>query len=310
MSHFSVLVVTKEEPSQELLEAVLMPWHEYECTGIRQYLEKVDITKDVEKFLDEDIWVGKDALGNIAWRYSEPPSEPLAKPADITDGPVSEITKMKMRDTVGMKIANTGQDLLEKLMTAEFGELISEDGKYYDETNPNAKWDWWVVGGRWGNFLLDKDGIYCDSLQKSRLDKDTMQKLVYSKAVEEYAKAKEVIKNRPVKSWPQMVASYDDIKDARAAYHAQEVIKDFANEFGPFADVENYLKSEEEFIAGEIKQWLCTFAVVYNGTWNERGSMGWFGCVKDESASWPDDFEKLYSEIPDDYYLTVVDCHI
>lgn len=310
MSHFCVLVATKDEPNDALLSATMMPWHEYECTGIRQYLEKVDITKDVEKFLDEDIWVGKDALGNIAWRYSEPPSEPLAKPADITDGPVSEITKMKMRDTAGMKIANTGQDLLEKLMTAEFGELISEDGKYYDETNPNAKWDWWVVGGRWPNTLLHKNGQECNSLQKRDLDEEIMKKHVCSRATETYRRAHEIIKGRPVKSWTQTLSEYEDIKDAREAYHLQEVVKDFRNEFGPFATVDEFLKSEEEYVAGEVRQWLCTFTVVYNNTWNEKGSMGWFGCVKDESASWPDDFEKLYSEIPDDYYLTVVDCHI
>lgn len=306
MSHFSVLVVTKEEPSEELLEAVLMPWHEYECTGVKRYLQKVDITEDVERFLESYIWVGNDSEGKLDYSWDDPENLKGTNKAV----PISDIKKLKVKDTVGMRRADDDSELLDVLLYAEFGRLIHEDGKYYRETNPNAKWDWWVVGGRWGNFLLDKDGAYCDSLQKSRLDKDTMRKLVYSRAVEEYAKAKEVIKGRPVKSWPQMVASYDDIKDARAAYHAQEVIKDFANEFGPFADVENYLKSEEEFIAGEIKQWLCTFAVVYNGTWNERGSMGWFGCVKDESASWPDDFEKLYSEIPDNYYLTVVDCHI
>lgn len=303
MSHFSVLVVTKEEPTQEMLEAVMLPWHEYECTGIRKYLQKIDVTDEVEKYLEEHIWVGKDVVGKLAFRYSEPPDNP-------TDGPVSEIKKIKIRDAAGIKLPGTGQDLLEKAIEQEFGELIHEDGKYYDETNPNAKWDWWTIGGRWSNMLLHKNGQECDSLQKRDLDEPIMKKHVCSRATEAYRRAHEIIKNRPVKTWSQIIAVHEDINAARAEYHAQEVIKDFSDEFGPFAEISEYLKSEEEYVASEIKQWLCTFAVVYNNTWNERGSMGWFGCVKDESASWPDDFEKLYSEIPDDYYLTVVDCHI
>ena len=30
---------------------------------------------------------------------------------------------------------------------------------FYRLTNPNAKWDWWIVGGRWTGSLIAKDGI-------------------------------------------------------------------------------------------------------------------------------------------------------
>jgi len=36
MSHFTVLVSAKDD---EELEQKLLPFHEYECTGIEQYLE-------------------------------------------------------------------------------------------------------------------------------------------------------------------------------------------------------------------------------------------------------------------------------
>ena len=34
---------------------------------------------------------------------------------------------------------------------------------YTRNTNPNAKWDWWVIGGRWNGLLLQdgSDMINC-----------------------------------------------------------------------------------------------------------------------------------------------------
>ena len=50
MSHFSVLVVSQEEPTEEYLDRVLAPFHEFECTGIDdQYVEDVDITQEARE---------------------------------------------------------------------------------------------------------------------------------------------------------------------------------------------------------------------------------------------------------------------
>lgn len=38
-----------------------------------------------------------------------------------------------------------------------------DDGRWYRHTNPNAKWDWWVVGGRWQGHLPLKSGEVADS---------------------------------------------------------------------------------------------------------------------------------------------------
>ena len=44
MSHFAVLVVTDQYPSDEVLTETLQPWHEYECTGIKdQYVVDLDM---------------------------------------------------------------------------------------------------------------------------------------------------------------------------------------------------------------------------------------------------------------------------
>lgn len=46
MSHFGVLVVTDRRPSQEDLERILAPWHEFECTGVdNEYIQNIDETE-------------------------------------------------------------------------------------------------------------------------------------------------------------------------------------------------------------------------------------------------------------------------
>lgn len=50
MSHFTVLVVTKEEPTKEVLGKELGPFHQFECTGRDdEYVQTIDITEEAIK---------------------------------------------------------------------------------------------------------------------------------------------------------------------------------------------------------------------------------------------------------------------
>ena len=57
---------------------------------------------------------------------------------------------------------------------------------------------------------------------------------------------------------------------------------------------------------------LMTFAVLKDGKWYERGSMGWWGCVSDEKDTdeWTSQFNALIDGLPEDTIVSVVDCHI
>ena len=41
--------------------------------------------------------------------------------------------------------------------------ISDKQGNLYSNSNPNAKWDWWVIGGRWNNLLKLKDGGFTNS---------------------------------------------------------------------------------------------------------------------------------------------------
>jgi len=55
---------------------------------------------------------------------------------------------------------------------------------------------------------------------------------------------------------------------------------------------------------------LTGFAFLIDGRWSENGKMGWWGAVHDEKQGWAETFLKLVDQVPDDWYLTVIDCHI
>ena len=62
-----------------------------------------------------------------------------------------------------------------------------------------------------------------------------------------------------------------------------------------------------------VISWTCiTFAIVKDGEWFERGEMGWWGVVTNESdrSEWCAKYNELLNGLSDDTLLTLVDCHI
>ncbi|CAQ71573.1 hypothetical protein [Cupriavidus taiwanensis] len=77
-------------------------------------------------------------------------------------------------------------------------------------------------------------------------------------------------------------------------------------------NVESYNCTREAYVQAARDAAGVTFAVLHDGKWYERGSMGWWGCVSDEKDTneWYRQFAELIDGLPDDTPLTVVDCHI
>jgi len=205
LSHYSVTVVTKEKPTGEILNTVLAPFYEVECTGefLLPFVETIDITDEA---LHE---------------YNSRDQKDQQKPFELY---VKEYYDAVLISS-DIDIKNINKPfILQYVVNEETGQ---QELKVYRKTNPNAKWDWWTVGGRWAG-LFDGETI----VQKKRF--------VYN--IEEHA----------------------------------------------------------------------TFAFLYNDEWIERGQVGWWGMVSDESTEedWFASVKKIYDAIPEDHYLTVVDCHI
>lgn len=208
-------------------------------------------------------------------------------------------------------------------------------------TNPQAKWDWYEMGGRWTGFLKVKEnasgelgnpGVFnnsprydADQALKRDIDIESVRADVAARAAETYDKVDAAISPRDPnhKTWEEMVgereANGENIDDIRAKYHAQPMVKAFkkAGDDRPddrglftWGSVDDFVVSRDEYIAREVRAANVPFAFLVNGEWHEKGSMGWFGCVSDGKDDWPEQFWKLYDALPDNTQITVVDCHI
>ena len=302
MSHFSVLVYGPTNEKE--LEKIMMPYHEFECTGIdNQYVQDIDISEDVM----------------AEWKGSSKCDDPFS---EYVDGYYCYQTFTKEEfdnDTVDEDI--------------KYGYIIdNEDGTYkvIKRTNPNKKWDWYVVGGRWSNNLLGKDGNYHDSLRKGDIDIIGMENDSISRNLADYDKVMEEAKSLFGDNYFDMIMDFKDwetirneVKDndrdvdtARDVYHNQniaKVIKSFQSKGETdwyFVDYKDFICTREEKIEKARKLPKMFFAYLGNDGWHERGEMGWWASVSNEQTDWDTKAASIFDSIPDDTVVTVVDCHI
>ena len=277
------------------IEAQLQPFHEFECTGMNdQFVQDVDVTQECRE-------------RGLGWHGLE----------DLT---VTDESKVDRDDAHKYGYAVVDSE----------GNLI----KAVKRTNPNKKWDWWVVGGRWSGFFKLKDGATgslgepglmgsCRSAAPNRADQCTkgsidiagMRDDAGREAGEHWDKASAAANGLAWESWVKCRDDLfkDDIQAARDFYNGQAPVKAIKAAFDDFfLAPDTFQVSREEYVNTARNRALSTYAVLYKGEWSARGEMGWFGISDDKvsEADWSRLFNELIDGLPDDTLLTVVDCHI
>lgn len=108
------------------------------------------------------------------------------------------------------------------------------------------------------------------------------------------------------------------IDDARKEFRGQPAMKAW-NELGTGmwgSPIDDYGFDRDAYLQRCRDGALVPFAIVKDGKWHERGSMGWWGCVSDEKDryEWNKQVAKLYDELYDeldpDTIVTLVDFHV
>lgn len=213
-----------------------------------------------------------------------------------------------------------------------FGYDSDGNGGWGRRTNPNAKWDWWVIGGRWTGYLKLKPGaagVYgqrswtnkdeaddmdrCDQARKGDIDVQGMRDEAEARARKNWEQARGTPPCPAWLSWGECMARHPSNSDAaRDLYHSQEPVKRISKKMGPFGLPDVFLTPREEYVENARNSALATFAYVKDAQWFERGTMGWFACVVDEKdhQAWAREFNKAFDELPDDTLITIVDGHI
>jgi hypothetical protein len=236
----------------------------------------------------------------------------------------------------------------------EFGDYLEDwHGCSYDEDqecygywhNPQAKWDWYSVGGRWtGFFPLKKDatgvlgerGVFNTAPGKGRVDRlrikdidfDGERQLKFDEATKLFDEWEELLKEHDPKHeskpWSHFRETINDdaTRDAaREAYGSQPLIKaveekyerhqnPFSSFFGCCVDEMGF--DRVAFVKRSQESMFATHAVIKDGVWYQSGEMGWWGVVTDEKETddWNKEFDKLLEGLPGETMVTLVDCHI
>lgn len=211
--------------------------------------------------------------------------------------------------------------------------------------NPDAKWDWWEVGGRFRGFFTPKAGkggvlggtgtpdafvrrhgkaapepTGVDEILKGDVDLAAMEASSEAQARRTWATYAAAIAGTPEHiPWSRFVRRVDagelTTEDARQLYHDQPRVAAFnahRTALGIWTKPEDFPRTEAAYVRRERAGALCPFAVLHEGTWHEKGSMGWFGFATDEKATdaWAREVRGLWDSWSDDTRLAIVDCHI
>jgi len=211
--------------------------------------------------------------------------------------------------------------------------------------NPNSKWDWYQVGGRWTGYFKVKRGAdwsklingtpglmtaansdvsRCDAGVKAGLDLDAMRDEKGAEASAAYDRYHALVAGCPeAKPWKYFRSCVDvdpayTTDQARDDYAKQRRVRlvmntEFDAIFGP-DPIEVYAKPRELIVERARARAVPGYAVLtHDGEWMAPGKMGWFGMSSDDDDSYEKYLEAAnayLNALPDDVWLVQVDCHI
>lgn len=280
MSHYTVAVITDK---LNKIGEMLAPYSE---------------NMEVEPYVDET----KEAIINSAKERKERVLQRKEKGEELDKYDIEYLN------------ANTDEELY-KLQIYE-DESYDKNGNHLTTYNPNSKWDWYEIGGRWNKILLVKEEVKdIEEGTPSWGNLDSINK----KAPEEFkwvtgAKIKDIefekaiefnnTYNKSIRFWELYVEGQEPQNEEEKEMIKWEIYKkEYYIE--RYETKENYAK---------INSIFTTWALLDEKGWHEKGEMGWFAMANDTKDSELLFIEKFTETIQkpenQDKYLVIVDCHI
>jgi hypothetical protein len=245
--------------------------------------------------------------------------------------------------TVEENLKLTFEELYDKYGDDWNGKSWKEtpDGKLgeFSTFNPDGKWDWFQLGGRWSGFLKLKKGVkgtkgepglfgtkstkrgWCDQALKKDIDFDGMRDAAGKEGEKHYKMVLKTfggtIPTLDV-TWDELIDETNheynklSIEQKREMYHSQpamEEVKKHSDKLGWGFELKPYQSPIEDYVKRCRENAIGTFAVLVEDNWYEKGEMGWFGITHNENPNWSSEFQKLLDSVDDDTLISLYDCH-
>lgn len=259
---------------------------------VDEQLEPYSVEPDSE-FMEQE-WVD---VSDDEDCYSNP--EYLVEAYQSTDGTyyspyTNEGYKLKQTDAILHKVPlKTIYPTLKDYMEECGYEFNEDEGSYGYWSNPNAKWDWFEIGGRWQNVFVLKEGAegykgtciipeespdvsevqYTAQASKKDIDWDTTYKLQRQKQEDLW----NIMDNKKEKEWQIWLSKG---------------------------------KTKKEYI--DTYSWLPIHSILKDGEWIDSEEDFWFTGDTDEEeyVKWGKYVQSVIDQCDDEELLTIVDCHM
>lgn len=184
------------------------------------------------------------------------------------------------------------------------GQSLDVDGNTLSTYNPDSKWDWFQVGGRWSGTLILKPGREGSLGQRSWTNEE--EKIPENRVDGAYNKdidwdaMNEIAKKQMDDAWDEL---FDPNPD-HCQYRPEYVEKQRKLHLELYGTKEEYIK----------RRGIWTpYAYVTEDGWFAPGDMGYWGMSSDETKD-RDEFDKAFKKFVAELHpkdvVTIVDCHI
>lgn len=202
---------------------------------------------------------------------------------------------------------------------AESEGLLIKQGGLYSTYNPNSKWDWYQIGGRFdGELMLTEEGRlnavdeikrkYCTDIDIKNLREDFHYMRYVNSAPLKYIQwfiPLSPTEKEKIRRWWEINIYDMPLKEGEE--------KDKYFFYKPEYYERRYKDAETDI---KVKEAVNFFAVITpDGKWYAPSNMGWWACTDGEpedELKWDLEFYDRFikSNLDSDLICTVVDCHI
>ncbi len=161
--------------------------------------------------------------------------------------------------------------------------------------NPNSKWDWWCIGGRWHGELIVKPettdtiigepGILGEKAPANAVDGARMGDIDFFAMLDK-------VREERGRTWDRL---RQEQKQGAKIY--------------PWTIDASHIPRDLFVQAAKL---FTPFAFILDGKWHEKGEMVFFGEVKNEMPEhqWELLVARTLQERSEDDWITIIDCHI
>ncbi len=295
MSHFAVLVIgdNVEEQLTKYDENIVMP--KYVKYTKEQLIEKEK--QEIEEYKN----------GTYA--------EYLADPVKYAENVNNENHLKYLREDFPKKLEMNDEEIYQSAIKYYEPEDLGPNGEVYSTYNPDSKWDWYEVGGRWAGTIAVKDGVEIDEPNFSWGWRDEDKDKVISEGYmtdSAYVKDIDFSKmHRTEEDYQSSIRYWELIVEGAEPKNEEEKERIKFSFYKPEFYLSRY-KNKETY--AKCRSSFSMWAVVKDGVWYEKGEMGWWAMsseTNDEAVDWEMNFfDRFIKDLPEDTLVTVVDCHI